>query len=275
MLDPEFDNIEHKSDELKTSLESDEIHSRWESVFRTDENEKFTELLFNKVVSLIKFPEGRTLLDAGCGPGYHSIRLTRRGFKVTGIDFSSAVLENARENIRKAGMEDGVTILSGNILNLPFKDSSYDCILCSGVLMHVPDIKKAISELIRVVRIGGYIFISEINMNSIEASTLRFVRKILKSNTKHEHMPSGIEYWYLVEGKQLLVRWTNSKWLIHSFSKSGFRLHSHFAGQFSEAYSWLPGIIFKKAVHGVNRLYFKYLKMPQFAFGNIFVFEKL
>jgi 2-polyprenyl-3-methyl-5-hydroxy-6-metoxy-1,4-benzoquinol methylase len=53
----------------------------------------------------LNLPSGSRILDLGCGPGRHSIELARRGYQVTGVDFSSGMLAQAREAAQNAKVE--------------------------------------------------------------------------------------------------------------------------------------------------------------------------
>ena len=264
----------NQSNIVKDSLSTPDIHHKWEDVFRSDENEKFAKKLFDRVFTHIDLPPESRFLDAGCGSGFNSIRLAKRGFKVTGIDFSPIVLKNVRENVRRLRLKNTVSIKEGDLLSLPFDDDSFDGALLYGVLMHIPEIEKAVSEITRVVKPGGYIVVSEINLHSLEASVLRILKRLLKPGRLAKRTPAGLENWVQAAGKPLIVRWTDIIWLVREFKGNGAGLHRRLAGQFSEAYSFLPGNLFKKIVHWKNKIYFNFIRIPQLAFGNILVFRK-
>ncbi len=99
---------------------------------------------------LSRVPAGATVLDAGCGEGVLSRLLAKQGAKVTGVDIS-------HENIRAAkryAEEEGVSVqfLQGDIEALPFEAKSFDWVVSSHVLEHVPNIEKAAAEIGRLAR---------------------------------------------------------------------------------------------------------------------------
>jgi SAM-dependent methyltransferase len=76
---------------------------------------------------------GARLLDAGCGTGRYAVELARRGFVVTSLDRSPALLREAQARARAAGPGLRVTLEIGDLLALP-AGAGYDAIVCRGVL---------------------------------------------------------------------------------------------------------------------------------------------
>ena len=105
-----------------------------------------------KRVAFDDLPIGR-FLDVGCGTGYLMSLARDFGFDVYGLDPSSGMLEQAR---KKYGFEDS-RLREGSASQLPFEDSSFDVVLASGSLVHVPEIEAASKEMVRVLRPGGVI----------------------------------------------------------------------------------------------------------------------
>ncbi|MFA5853690.1 MAG: class I SAM-dependent methyltransferase [Patescibacteria group bacterium] len=103
--------------------------------------------------TIAKFVQpGETVLDAGCGEGVLSWYLAERGAKVTAMDISKPNVENARKFLEKKGVQDRVTVLLGDAENLPFPDASFDWVISSHVLEHLPDFDKGLSEIRRVTK---------------------------------------------------------------------------------------------------------------------------
>jgi len=103
--------------------------------------------------SIAKFVKpGETVLDAGCGEGVLAWYLAERGAKVTAMDISGPNVENAKAFLEKKGVLDRVTVLQGDAENLPFPDASFDWVVSSHVLEHLPDFDKGLSEIRRVTK---------------------------------------------------------------------------------------------------------------------------
>jgi len=99
---------------------------------------------------------GDDVLDACCGTGDLAIAAARHGGKVTGLDFSPAMLERAR---RKAPQ---IEWIEGDLLSLPFGAASFDSATVGFGVRNVEDLGRSLEELRRVLRPGGRLGILEI-----------------------------------------------------------------------------------------------------------------
>jgi SAM-dependent methyltransferase len=88
-------------------------------------------------------------LDLCCGRGNVSWALISRGCRVVGVDFSPAMLSQARERVPAA------TFVEADAQHLPFGDGEFDIAVSNFGVMHVPDQPLALSEVRRVLRPGG------------------------------------------------------------------------------------------------------------------------
>jgi len=109
---------------------------------------------------------GYRVLDAGCGAGRHLSEAFRyRGVSVIGIDYNREDATKARNTLRimEHEKEDGNgvwEVFTGDITKLPFANESFDLVICAEVLEHIPDHKKAIEEIIRVLKPGKTLAVS-------------------------------------------------------------------------------------------------------------------
>jgi demethylmenaquinone methyltransferase/2-methoxy-6-polyprenyl-1,4-benzoquinol methylase len=99
---------------------------------------------------------GDRVLDACCGTGDLAVAAEREGGVVTGLDFSTAMLERAR---RKS---DTVDWVEGDLLALPFEDASFDAATVGFGVRNVASLEAGLRELRRVLRPGGRLAILEI-----------------------------------------------------------------------------------------------------------------
>lgn len=105
---------------------------------------------------------GDRLLDAGCGEGRHCFGALERGASVVGLDLDAAGLRAAAGGLRRRGdeVERMGAMLRGDTFRLPFRDASFDKVICAEVMEHVHDFGAAARELARVTRAGGRIAVT-------------------------------------------------------------------------------------------------------------------
>ena len=109
---------------------------------------------------------GDLVLDMGCGAGRHAFETVRRGCRIVALDQSLEELVDVRNTfaamIEAGELHDEVQgqPVSADALKLPFADETFDRIICSEVLEHIPDDQTAIVELARVLRPGGSIAVT-------------------------------------------------------------------------------------------------------------------
>lgn len=116
--------------------------------------------------------KGKKSVDIGCGYGF----IEQFSPETVGVDFSEEALKEAR----KRGVKK---LVKASAENLPFKNNEFEVALSLGVLEHVADIEKAISEMVRV---------SELQINVVHAALpygLEIIRKPLQSILKLEEQP--------------------------------------------------------------------------------------
>lgn len=97
-------------------------------------------------------PAGATVLDAGCGEGVLSVLLAKKGCRVTGVDMSEPNIEAAKKYAAEQGVSERTDFLVGDIEHLAFADKSFDYVISSHVLEHVPDFEQGARELNRTAR---------------------------------------------------------------------------------------------------------------------------
>ena len=101
---------------------------------------------------------GMELLDVACGAGNATIPAAREGARVTGLDFSPALLAIARERAADAMVE--VDWVEGDAQAQPFHDASFDRVISTFGHMFAPDHQRTAAEMLRVCRPGGTIAVA-------------------------------------------------------------------------------------------------------------------
>ena len=101
------------------------------------------------------------VLDAGCGPGFFSVLLSRDGNDVTGIDGSEGMLSHARENAAAFGVSP--RLIRGDFGNLPFEDNCFDLVISRNVTHIIREHLRVYGEWLRVLKPGGVLLIFDAN----------------------------------------------------------------------------------------------------------------
>lgn len=136
-----------------------EGYDRWSDIYDSEDNPLIC--LEQPVVErLVGEVRGLRILDVGCGTGRWSFRLAAAGAVVTGIDFSTGMLDKA---LAKPGAADVRFVQHDLAKALPFADNAFDGIVCCLVLEHVAELGPVLAEMKRVCRPDGFIVISDIH----------------------------------------------------------------------------------------------------------------
>ncbi|MFA6416199.1 MAG: class I SAM-dependent methyltransferase [Candidatus Paceibacterota bacterium] len=94
---------------------------------------------------------GMRVLDAGCGEGVLSIMMAQKGAMVVGCDLSVPNIENARQYAQSEGLSN-IEFMVADLEKIPFADDSFDLVVSSHVLEHLPDFNQGLREIMRVTK---------------------------------------------------------------------------------------------------------------------------
>jgi len=166
-----------------------------------------------------------SILDAGGGPGRYTIELAKRGYDVVLLDLVKEMLEIARRQIRKEGVQSRVKeIIEGSVTDLSmFSDETFDAVLClGGPLSHLltaVERETAAKELVRVTKGDAPLFISVLGRLGVLKTILLEFREEMRYCRHHlevgDYVP-GITgrgftaaHWFLPEELQELFEKQN------------------------------------------------------------------
>lgn len=174
----------------ETDAPSDSLfeHFAWlyifcrEKLFRDD-----TERMISVLWPTGKPESGEKVIELGCGPGFYSCRLAQRfpEILVLGVDRSPSQLSWAREKRNALGLNN-CRFRSDNVLELPHPDKSFDILIASRLFTVLPNRRRAVAEMHRVLRPGGRCFIAEPRW-AFWASIPLFTMWLLAGLTNHQN----------------------------------------------------------------------------------------
>jgi ubiquinone/menaquinone biosynthesis C-methylase UbiE len=147
-----------------------EAYNCWAATYDTQPNNVVFALespLFTELLGRMQI-EGKAVLDVGCGTGRHWAEIiSRKPAKLFGIDPSPGMLEQLKRHYP----DSHIICAEGD--RLPQIDGSFDLIVSTLALAHIPDPAGAIGEWSRLLRTGGAIIITDFHPNAIRAGMKR------------------------------------------------------------------------------------------------------
>jgi ubiquinone/menaquinone biosynthesis C-methylase UbiE len=108
---------------------------------------------------------GKRVLEVGCGNAYTLGKYAEHGAEVYGLDITEAAIKLSRQRFEYQGLKGDFRV--GNAEYLPYEADYFDCICSMGVLHHVPDTEKAVSEIYRCLKPGGRLIVMLYHRNSL------------------------------------------------------------------------------------------------------------
>jgi demethylmenaquinone methyltransferase/2-methoxy-6-polyprenyl-1,4-benzoquinol methylase len=169
-----------------------------------------------RVARIVAAAHPDSVLDLAAGTGTSTRTFERDGARAVACDFSLGMLQ--------AG--DATNPVAGDGLNLPFRDESFDLTTISYGLRNMQDTKRALQEMYRVTRRGGYLVIAEfseitvkpLNMlyNRLVAQALPAIAQRVGNNPDaYEYLAESIKDWPNQRELAVMIEsvgWTNVKW---------------------------------------------------------------
>ena len=131
-----------------------DFYNKLSSTYDNFEGHSYWEILYGEYNAWIKKhldKQNLLLADLGCGTGLTSELLLNQNNFVFGVDLTRQLLKTAKN--RHTQRRFAVT--EGDVTSLPFKDDTFEGIVCLDTLEHIPSIEKAISEIGRICKPGG------------------------------------------------------------------------------------------------------------------------
>lgn len=111
-------------------------------------------------IDKLAIAEGEKVLEIGCGAGRTAVVLAKRGYAVSAIDSSPNMLAIARQHAADVGVARLIDTKVGNAHQLDFPNESFGLVLAIGVMPYLHSADKALTEMTRVLKPGGFLLLT-------------------------------------------------------------------------------------------------------------------
>jgi ubiquinone/menaquinone biosynthesis C-methylase UbiE len=153
----------------------------------------------------------RRVLEVGCGNSYTLGKYAQAGAQVYGIDVTETAVELSLKRFEYQNVTGDFMV--ANAEDLPYESDFFDCICSMGVLHHVPDTEKAVSEIYRCLKPGGRLIMMVYHRDSIPYRVVMPIRGLFTGKSLQQLVnevdgqgnPKG-EVYSKEQIKQLLVQ---------------------------------------------------------------------
>jgi len=234
--------------------------------------------LYDRAVSdmlrWMEVEQGATVLDAGCGPGVHSVRVAAAGHRVCAIDISDTMLRRARQRVQETGLVDKVEFRQEDLTKLSFPDCSFRYVFSWGVVIHIPDAEKSFDELVRILQPGGRLALYLTNKSAVDGKIESFARFALKKRLKDvRRAPIGDGVWYHMSGEPLWLWRFDTEAVTRYLAKRGVHVKMRHIGELSEIQRRLRGLPRRILLH-LNNVAYGLAIPPRLGAATLSIFEK-
>lgn len=238
--------MKEPKDIVRSHFSNEETVQLWEKLYRKNKNFFAYAMSARKktIIDILKKEIPRQndrLLDLGCGAGVIGKELVELGFNVVGMDISLGMAKQAESNLGS----NNLTV--GDVEKIPFADGTFDRIVCLGVITYLPDERKAIGEMYRILKPGGQLIIAV--RNKLELARFADVPKLFyrlagrmlgkKNSSPAKHKDERTKHSKTtnssakVENEKPFYHRTFVPWkLSRSITNSGFMIESAWARGF-------------------------------------------
>ncbi len=133
------------------------------------------------------------ILDLGAGRGLWAQKLLNIGYKVLGVDYIPAIVNQVNKDFKLEGLSDRARMVIGDVLDIPFTDDSFDMTTDIGTLQHLypTDWGQYAHEVARVTKSKGWY----VNV-SLSKETTRFMGWDPKHSTEQQFEKFGVSYYF-------------------------------------------------------------------------------
>jgi ubiquinone/menaquinone biosynthesis C-methylase UbiE len=108
----------------------------------------------------LALPVAEQILEIGCGSGASAVALAQRGYLVQAMDSVEEMLNSTQESAARAGVSSSVLTSLGDAHSLAFPRDTYGLVLAIGVVPYLHSPEKALGEMARVLKPGGFLLLT-------------------------------------------------------------------------------------------------------------------
>jgi ubiquinone/menaquinone biosynthesis C-methylase UbiE len=146
---------------MSSKVYFDQIAGQWDSMRQGF----FSEEVRDKALALSGIQPGQTAADIGAGTGFITEGLIKKGVNVIAVDQSEAMLVEMKQRLAGAA---GIDYRVGESERLPIDDEAVDYVFANMYLHHVEDPARAVAEMVRILKPGGRLVITDLDEHKFE-----------------------------------------------------------------------------------------------------------
>ena len=157
-----------------------EIKAKMKAAWEDGDYANFAKYMHDGAIEILhgwNIEPNQRLLDIGCGSGQTAIPAARLGHQVVGIDIAENLIEHATEEAKYEGLD--VKFDVGDAEDLPYEDNSFDVVISMIGAMFAPQPDKVASEIARVLRPGGKLYMANWTPAGIPALMFKSVAGVM------------------------------------------------------------------------------------------------
>ena len=152
------------------------------------------------LLEMAQAASGDTVLDVACGPGLVACEFARHCSRVTGIDITPAMIEQAAQRQREHGLAN-LAWQAGDVLPLPYDDNAFSLVITRYSFHHFMEPRRVLDEMIRVCWPGGRVMVADVAMAPEKA--VAYDRLEVMRDPSHTHALTTEEFSTLLLGSGL------------------------------------------------------------------------
>lgn len=194
-----------------------------------------------KLVKRVAASDPQQVLDIATGTADLSIKLAKRckNVKIIGVDISEQMLQIGVKKVQKLGLSSRVELKKASAMQLPFADSSFNCVMVAFGVRNFENLRQGINEAYRVVTSGGMFYVLEFSTPTkfLIASIYKFYFRhflpvlggwISGSREAYRYLPQSVEQF--PQGINFLAIMQNSGFVGCVQKKFGFGIATLYMG---------------------------------------------